>query len=93
MTTVRYLAPDTDAFVASVERHRDEFERSTGHRLQIDILASDVYYANEIHEHLAGDDPADVYMSGPVLLWEHLTGGFVEPLDDLSRFLRATRRR
>ena len=29
MTTVRYLAPDTDAFVASVERHRDEFERSS----------------------------------------------------------------
>ena len=24
-------------------------------------------------------------MSGPVLLWEHLTGGFVEPLDDFAR--------
>ena len=82
MATVRFLAPDTDAFVASVERHRDEFERATGNTLRLDILPSDTYFANEIQPHLTGDDPADVFMSGPVLLWEHVGAGLVEPLDD-----------
>jgi multiple sugar transport system substrate-binding protein len=82
VATVRFLAPDTDAFVASVERHRDEFERASGHTLRIDILPSDTYFANEIQGHLAGDDPPDVFMSGPVLLWEHMAAGLVEPLDD-----------
>jgi multiple sugar transport system substrate-binding protein len=85
VTTVRYLAPDTDAFVASISRHRDEFEQATGNALDVVILASDEYYANEIQHHLTGDDPADVYMSGPVLLWEHLDAGLVEPLDDYAR--------
>ena len=35
MTTVRFLGPDTDAYVASVQRHAAEFEEQTGHRLEI----------------------------------------------------------
>jgi multiple sugar transport system substrate-binding protein len=79
---VRYLAPDTDAYVASVQRHAGEFEHLTGHRLEIRILSSDEYFSNEIGDRLRWDDPADVFMSGPVLLWEHVGAGLVEPLDE-----------
>lgn len=80
--TVRFLGPDTDAYVASVERHAAEFEESTGIGLEIQIVPSDLYYSNRIHHLLDGDGAADVYMSGPVLVWEHLAAGFVQPLDD-----------
>ena len=82
MGVVRFLAPDTDAFVASVQRHALEFERDTGHRLEFRILSSDEYFSNRIGHHLQGADAADVFMSGPVLLWEHVGAGLVEPLDE-----------
>ena len=53
----------------SVQRHAHEFERDTGHRLEFRILSSDEYFSNRIGHHLQGDDAADVFMSGPVLLW------------------------
>lgn len=81
-STVRFLAPDTDAFVASVQRHIAEFEKETGHTADLRILASDLYFSNQIHPFLEGADASDVYTSGPVLLWEHLAAGYVEPLDD-----------
>jgi multiple sugar transport system substrate-binding protein len=93
MGVVRFLAPDTDAYVASVQRHSSEFEAQTGHRLEVRILGSDEYFSNAIGPRLSGDDPADVFMSGPVLLWEHVGAGLVEPLDehlagfDLADFL------
>jgi len=80
---VRFLGPDTDAYVASVERHAAEFEERTGLELDIRIVPSDVYFSNDIRHLLEGDEAADVYMSGPVLMWDHLAGGFVRPLDDL----------
>ena len=61
---------------------RSEFERSTGHRLEFRILSSDEYFSNRIGHHLRGGDAADVFMSGPVLLWEHVGAGLVEPLDE-----------
>ena len=82
MGVVRYLAPDTDAYVASVQRHAREFEAQSGHRLEIRILGSDEYFSNRIGSRLSGDDAADVFMSGPVLLWEHVGAGLVEPLDE-----------
>src|SRR5215210_7934592 len=82
MGTVRYLAPDTDAYVASVQRHASEFEAQTGHRFEARVLASDEYFSNRIGARLSGDDAADVFMSGPVLLWEHVGAGLVEPLDE-----------
>jgi multiple sugar transport system substrate-binding protein len=82
MGVVRYLAPDTDAYVASVQRHAGEFEAHTGHRLDIRILESDEYFSNQIGPRLSGDDAADVFMSGPVLLWEHVGRDLVEPLDE-----------
>jgi multiple sugar transport system substrate-binding protein len=82
MGVVRYLAPDTDAYVASVQRHATEFEAQTGHRVEIRILGSDEYFSNRIGPRLSGDDAADVFMSGPVLLWEHVGAGLVEPLDE-----------
>ena len=82
MASVTFLAPDTDAFVASVARHLPEFERRSGHTASLRIIGSDLYFSNDIHAFLAGDDGADVYMSGPVLLWEHLAAGLVQPLDD-----------
>jgi multiple sugar transport system substrate-binding protein len=81
MATVRFLGPDTDAYVASVERHAGEFEEQTGLVLDVRIIPSDAYFSNRIHHLLDGDDAADVYMSGPVLVWEHLAAGYVEPLD------------
>src|SRR6185436_6224290 len=66
---VTFLAPDTDAYVASVVRHLPEFERLTGRAASVRIIDSDRYFSNDIHAFLTGDEPADVYMSGPVLLW------------------------
>jgi multiple sugar transport system substrate-binding protein len=83
VTRVSFLAPDTDAYVASVRRHAAEFEGRTGLELELRIVPSDEYFSNEIHGYLSGDDAADVYMSGPVLVWEHLAAGFVHPLDEL----------
>jgi multiple sugar transport system substrate-binding protein len=84
VTTVRFLGPDTDAYVASVERHAGEFEEQTGLELDIRIIPSDEYFSNKIHHLLDGEAAADVYMSGPVLLWEHVAAGYVEPLDDYA---------
>jgi multiple sugar transport system substrate-binding protein len=78
---VRFLGPDTDAYVASVQRHSAEFEEQTGMVLDVRIVPSDLYFSNKIHHLLEGEDAADVYMSGPVLVWEHLAAGFVQPLD------------
>ena len=80
--TIRFLAPDTDAYVASVQRHAGEFEEKTGIRLEMRIIPSDLYYSNRIRHLLDGEDAADIYMSGPVLVWEHLADGFVQPLDE-----------
>lgn len=79
---MRFLGPDTDAYVASVERHAPEFEDKTGISLEIQIVPSDEYFSNQIHHLLDGESAADVYMSGPVLVWEHLAAGFVKPLDE-----------
>jgi multiple sugar transport system substrate-binding protein len=79
---VRFLGPDTDAYVASVQRHAAEFEEQTGIALEVRIVPSDLYFSNKIHHLLDGDGAADVYMSGPVLVWEHLGAGLVQPLDD-----------
>ena len=81
MATVRFLAPDTDAYVASVARHAAEFTERTGHTVDLRIIGSDEYFSNDIHQHLTGDGAADVFMSGPVLLWQHVAAGLVEPLD------------
>ncbi len=83
MKRVRFLGPDTDAYVASVERHASEFVDGTGIELDVRIVPSDLYFSNRIEHLLDGDDAADVFMSGPVLLWEHLASGFVQPLDEL----------
>jgi multiple sugar transport system substrate-binding protein len=80
---MRFLGPDTDAYVASVERHAAEFEEQSGLTLDLRIVPSDLYYSNEIRHLLEGDEAADVYMSGPVLVWDHVAAGFVRPLDDL----------
>jgi multiple sugar transport system substrate-binding protein len=80
--SVRFLGPDTDAYVASVQRHASEFEEQTGLSLEIQIVPSDEYFSNKIHHLLDGEGAADVYMSGPVLIWEHLAAGFVKPLDE-----------
>jgi multiple sugar transport system substrate-binding protein len=79
---VRFLGPDTDAYVASVQRHAVEFEEQTGIALDVRIVSSDLYFSNKIHHLLEGEGAADVYMSGPVLVWEHLAAGFVQPLDE-----------
>jgi multiple sugar transport system substrate-binding protein len=80
---VRFLGPDTDAYVASVERHAAEFEEQSGLRIDVRIVPSDLYFSNNIRHLLEGEEAADVYMSGPVLMWDHLGAGFVRPLDDL----------
>jgi len=82
MPAVRFFAPDTDAFVDSVQRHAEEFTSGTGIQLNLRIIPSDEYFSNDIRRYLQGDDCADVFMSGPVLVWEHIGGGLVEPLDE-----------
>ena len=63
MTRVRFLGPDTDAYVASVERHADEFEERTGIELEVRIVPSDLYFSNRIEYLLDGDDAADMNTS------------------------------
>lgn len=81
MTDLTFFAPDTDPFVDSVLAHLGEFENTTKHRVTANIVGSDQYFANAIEAELLSAHGADVYMSGPVLLWEHLPRGVVEPLD------------
>ena len=82
MAKITYFAPDTDAYVESVMRHIKEFEELTGDTVEFRIITSDEYYSNQIQGYLAEEGGADVYMSGPILQWEHLNAGFVEPLDE-----------
>ena len=81
MRPIRFLAPDTDAYVDSVLRHKDEFKARTGRGIEPQIISSDEYFSNAIGRYLRADDPPDVFMSGPVLLWQHIGDGLVEPLD------------
>ncbi|MGA3221241.1 MAG: extracellular solute-binding protein, partial [Acidimicrobiales bacterium] len=81
MGEIRFLGCDQDAFCASVERHVAEFEEASGHRVHVQLIDNDEYFSNQLTPYLDGDDPADVYVSGPVLMWQQLARGFVEPLD------------
>jgi len=83
MPRVTFLAPDTDAYVASVHRHAAEFTERTQIAVDVEILESDAYFSNAIQDRL-GDGSADVFMSGPVLLWEHVGAGLVQPLDEFA---------
>jgi multiple sugar transport system substrate-binding protein len=81
MPSVRYFAPDTDAYVDSVKRHAEEFTLLTGLDIEFHIIPTDKYFSNDIQAYLDGEERADVYMSGPVLLWDHIGSDSVEPLD------------
>ena len=84
MAEVRFLGCDNDVFCASVAANAAEFEQASGHKLSVELLDNDFYYANKLTDYLGGDRPADVYMSGPVLVWEQLGLGFVRPLDEFT---------
>ena len=81
MAELTFFAPDTDAFVDSVVKHIREYEELSGDTVHLRIIGSDEYFSNQIQGYLAEEGGADVYMSGPVLLWEHVNKDFVEPLD------------
>ena len=85
MDTVRFLGPDTDAYVASVVKHSREFTDLTGIGIETTIVPSDDYFAGHIQRALAEPGQVDVFMSGPVLLWEHMGAGLVAPLNDHVR--------
>ncbi len=82
MGRIRFLGCDQDAYCASVARHVHEFEEATGHRVDVQLIDNDEYFSNQLDAYLGGESPADVYVSGPVLMWEQLGKGFVEPLDE-----------
>jgi multiple sugar transport system substrate-binding protein len=82
MPEVRFLGADNDVFCGRVQAHAAEFEQASGHKLTVQLLDNDFYYANKLADYLGGESPADVYMSGPVLEWEQLALGFVRPLDE-----------
>jgi hypothetical protein len=77
MAEVRFLGCDNDVFCSSVAAHAAEFQQASGHRVTVQLLGNDHYYTNKLADYLGGDNPADVYMSGPVLAWEQLGLGFV----------------
>ena len=81
MGRIRFLGCDQDAYCASVARHVVEFEDSSGHQVDIQLIDNDEYFSNQLDSYLSGENPADVFVSGPVLMWEQLGKGFVEPLD------------
>jgi hypothetical protein len=84
MAEVRFLGCDNDVFCASVQARAAEFEQASGHRLSVQLLDNDFYYANKLTDYLRGPRLADVYMSGPVLVWEQLGLGFVRSLDEFA---------
>jgi multiple sugar transport system substrate-binding protein len=84
MPEVRFLGCDNDVFCANVQARAEEFEQASGHKLTVRLLDNDFYYANQLTDYLGGRNPADVYMSGPVLVWEQLGLGFVRPLDEFA---------
>ena len=84
MAEVRFLGCDNDVFCSSVAAHAAEFQHASGHRVTVQLLGNDHYYTNKLADYLGGDNPADVYMSGPVLAWEQLGLGFVRPLDEFT---------
>jgi multiple sugar transport system substrate-binding protein len=84
MPEIRFLGCDNDVFCASVAARAPEFEQASGHKLTVRLLGNDFYYANRLADYLGGQPPADVYMSGPVLMWEQLGLGFVRPLDEFA---------
>jgi multiple sugar transport system substrate-binding protein len=84
MAEVRFLGCDNDVFCSNVEARAAEFEQASGHKLTVQLLGNDFYYANDLAAYLGGEHPADVYMSGPVLAWEQLGLGFVRPLDEFA---------
>lgn len=81
MSKITFFAPDTDAFVDSVVKHIKEYEAQSGDEVRLRIIESDEYFSNQIQGYLAEEGGVDVYMSGPILLWEHVNKGFVEHLD------------
>jgi multiple sugar transport system substrate-binding protein len=81
MAKLTFLGCDQDAYCASVARHVRSFEEASGHQVQLRILDNDEYFANRLGAYLEGDNAADVYVSGPVLVWQHYGAGYVEPLD------------
>jgi multiple sugar transport system substrate-binding protein len=81
MGRIRFLGCDQDAYCASVARHVAEFEEASGHQVDVQLIDNDEYFSNQLDLYLGGEEPADVYVSGPVLMWEQLGKGFVEPLD------------
>ncbi len=84
MAEVRFLGCDNDVFCSHVQARAAEFEQASGHKLTVQLLDNDFYYANKLTDYLGGESPADVYMSGPVLVWEQLGLGFVRPLDEFA---------
>ena len=81
MGRIRFLGCEQDAYCASVARHVGEFEEASGHQVDVQLIDNDEYFSNQLDPYLGGEEPADVYVSGPVLMWEQLGKGFVEPLD------------
>ena len=85
MAEISFLGCDNDVFCSNVAARAAEFEQASGHKLTVRLLDNDFYYANKLTDYLGGERPADVYMSGPVLVWEQLGLGFVRPLDEYVR--------
>lgn len=85
MGKITFFAPDTDAFADSVIRHIEEYKEKTNDEVKLRIIPSDEYFSNRIQPYLEQRDGADVYMSGPVLLWEHIGAGYVQELDEFIR--------
>lgn len=81
MAEITFFAPDTDAFVDSVVKHIGEYEEQSGDKVNLRIIGSDEYFSNQIQGYLEEKNGADVFMSGPILLWEHIKKGYIEPLD------------
>jgi multiple sugar transport system substrate-binding protein len=84
MAEVRFLGCDNDVFCSNVAAYATEFQQASGHRVTVQLLGNDDYYTNKLASYLGGEQPADVYMSGPVLAWEQLGLGFVRPLDEFT---------
>ena len=81
MADVRFLGCDQDAFCAVWPGTSASLRRLQVTGSMSRLIDNDEYFTNKLAPYLDGEDPADVYMSGPVLMWEQLGAGRVEPLD------------
>ena len=69
-------------FVDAISPLFSEFEEQTGIRVNAEVLAEGPAFEKLLADLSSGTGTYDLFMTSPMKLWQYVTGGWVEPLDD-----------